>query len=194
MNATRVFLRVLPRTSQNFRQYARLSKWQPQEVSRASIAQRGFSIEQQSLGPIASVRWHSAPPSQTKVYTFEDVRKLVEDPSDKTMLIDVREPVEYQAGFIPTAINIPITSQPDALFLSPEDFESRFGFPKPAVGKEIVFYCKAGVRSSAAAAMAKQHGYQHVGEYRGSWLDWEKNGGASSGHPEGKGTPHDSPA
>ena len=91
----------------------------------------------------------------------------------------MREPSEYNAGYIPTAINIPISSQPDALFLSPEEFEDRFGFEKPTSEKELVFYCKAGVRSSAAAQLAQQNGYENVAEYRGSWLDWQKNGGGS---------------
>lgn len=74
-------------------------------------------------------------------------------------------------------MNIPITSQPDALLLPPEEFTDRFGFAKPPLDKEVVFFCKAGVRSSAAAQIAKQAGYQHVGEYRGSFLDWERKGG-----------------
>jgi len=73
------------------------------------------------------------------------------------MELDVREPSEYAAGFIPTARNIPISSNPDALFLPPDEFEERFGFIKPPMGKEVVFYCKAGVRSSAAASMALQY-------------------------------------
>ena len=89
----------------------------------------------------------------------------------------MREPPEYAAGYIPSAINIPISSQPDSLLLSPEEFEDRFGSPKPDTQKEVVFYCKSGVRSSAAARLAQQGGYESVGEYRGSWLDWEKNGG-----------------
>jgi rhodanese-related sulfurtransferase len=72
---------------------------------------------------------------------------------------------------------MPITSSADALFLSAEDFEDRFGFPKPRADANVVFYCKAGVRSRAAAVLAKQVGYENVGEYRGSWDDWSKNGG-----------------
>lgn len=90
---------------------------------------------------------------------------------------DVREPAEYEAGYIPGAVNIPVKSQPDAIFLSPEAFEDRFGFSKPSEEKELIFYCRAGVRSSAAAQLAQQQGYKHISEYRGSWLDWEKNGG-----------------
>jgi rhodanese-related sulfurtransferase len=44
-----------------------------------------------------------------------------------------------------------------------------------------VFYCKAGVRSRAAAELARQAGWEKVGEYPGSWLDWEKNGGPTKG-------------
>lgn len=74
-------------------------------------------------------------------------------------------------------MNIPIKSSPDALFLPAEEFEDRFGFEKPSQENEVVFYCRSGVRSSAAAELARQSGYEKVGEYRGSWLDWEKQEG-----------------
>lgn len=90
---------------------------------------------------------------------------------------DVREPAEYEAGYIPGAINIPVSSAPDALFMPGHEFEDKFGFEKPKAEQELIFYCKAGVRSSAAAQLAQQVGYQNVGEYRGSWLDWQKQGG-----------------
>jgi len=90
---------------------------------------------------------------------------------------DVREPNEYEAGFIPGAINIPVKSQPDAMFLDEAEFEDRFGFSKPSMDQELVFYCRSGVRSSAAANLARQSGYEDIAEYKGSWMDWEKNGG-----------------
>jgi len=79
--------------------------------------------------------------------------------------------------------------------LPEEEFEERFGFGKPLAEKpragmegeegddgpgerEVVFYCRSGVRSKAAAGLAVQAGYEGVGEYRGSWVDWvEKEGG-----------------
>ncbi|KAF2101434.1 Rhodanese-like protein [Rhizodiscina lignyota] len=125
-------------------------------------------------------RWHSTPSEvqKPKVYNFEDIQSLSSSPSPSRILIDVREPAELSAsGTIPTAINIPVTSQPDALALPPDEFYDRFGFDKPSPEAEVVFYCKAGVRSSAAAQLALQNGYEKVGNYRGSWLDWEKRGG-----------------
>ncbi|CAK4033865.1 Hypothetical predicted protein [Lecanosticta acicola] len=128
---------------------------------------------------LTTIRQHSAPASNSKVYDFDQIKAISEKPSKDRILIDVREPSEYDSGYIPTAINLPLKSQPDALFLPAEEFEDRFGFEKPKAKQEVVFYCKSGVRSSAAAQLAQQVGYEKVGEYRGSWLDWEKNGGAS---------------
>lgn len=41
--------------------------------------------------------------------------------------------------------------------------------------REVVFYCKAGIRSRAAARMAWEGGWRGVGEYGGSWVDWVEN-------------------
>lgn len=100
----------------------------------------------------------------------------------------MREPHEYEANTIPTAINIPIASQPDALLLPAEDFQDAFGFAKPPAAKEIVMFCKAGVRSAAAASIARQAGYQNVGEYKGSWNDWVAKGGPGTKTPNEPGT------
>lgn len=91
---------------------------------------------------------------------------------------DVREPHELQStGRIPGAINIPVTSAPDSFHISEEEFEDRFGFPRPARDAEVVMYCRAGVRSRAAAGLATDAGWTRVGEYPGSWLDWAEKGG-----------------
>lgn len=99
-------------------------------------------------------------------------------------IVDVREPAEYEAGYIPTALNLPITSQPRALLLDATEFREKYGFSKPPLASELVFYCKAGVRSSIAANTALEGGYTKVGEYKGSWLDWQKHGESDSNGPK----------
>jgi rhodanese-related sulfurtransferase len=97
---------------------------------------------------------------------------------NNTPSADTREPGELAlTGKIPGALNIPVSSSPDAFFLSADAFEDKFGFARPDKDKEVVFYCKAGVRSRAAAQLARQAGWEHVAEYGGSWLDWEVRGG-----------------
>ena len=91
---------------------------------------------------------------------------------------DVREPGELlQTGWIPGAVNIPITTSPDSFHISEDEFEDRFGYPRPGKESELVVYCKAGVRGRAAATLAKEAGWKNVGEYTGSWLDWAEKGG-----------------
>lgn len=72
---------------------------------------------------------------------------------------------------------MPVVSQPDSWFITPEEFEDRYGFERPAKDVEVIFFCKAGVRSKAAAELARKAGWGNVGEYPGSWLDWEGKGG-----------------
>ena len=44
--------------------------------------------------------------------------------------------------------------------------------------EEVVFYCKAGVRSRAAARMAREWAGIRVGDMKGGWMEWEGKGGA----------------
>lgn len=43
--------------------------------------------------------------------------------------------------------------------------------------EEVIFYCKAGVRSRAAARMAREWQGVKVGDMKGGWLEWSANGG-----------------
>lgn len=124
-----------------------------------------------------------APP---RIYTFSEIQDLssssssTDAPDAHRILIDVREPGELQStGRIPGAQNLPVSSGADGFFLPADEFEERFGFPKPdAKTDEVIFYCKAGVRSRAASALALQAGFAaKVGEYPGSWIEWAEMGG-----------------
>ncbi|KAL1883789.1 hypothetical protein VTK73DRAFT_8325 [Phialemonium thermophilum] len=116
--------------------------------------------------------------AQSKIWNFEELQRLTRDPKPNVVIVDSREPSELkETGHIPGAINIPITTAPDSFHISADEFEDRFGYPRPSPDTEVVFYCKAGVRSRAAAGLARDAGWSRVGEYPGSWLDWVEKGG-----------------
>lgn len=94
------------------------------------------------------------------IYTYEDVKKVIDSHDPNVVLVDVREPDELSNGSIPTAINIPYGSSPGALGLDEESFEDAFGFPKPSVDKTLVFFCLAGIRSAQSEVLAATFGYQ----------------------------------
>ncbi|KAH7084189.1 Rhodanese-like domain-containing protein [Paraphoma chrysanthemicola] len=157
-----------------------VTKW-TQQLGFGARKLQPIPIPVQPRAPFAQRRYISTEAPKSKIYSYEDIISILKTPTSSPLLIDVREPHEYAANTIPTAINIPVSSQPDALMLSEEDFEDRFGMPKPELDKEVVFFCKAGVRSRAMAGLARQAGYTNVGEYPGSWLDWERRGGGKTG-------------
>ncbi|KAI5962509.1 uncharacterized protein KGF55_003585 [Candida pseudojiufengensis] len=114
---------------------------------------------------------------EAKIYKYDDIKKIASNPEKfpESVLIDVREPVEYSDGHIPGAINIPFKSSPGALDLNEDDFQENFGFNKPSEDKELVFYCLGGVRSTAAEELASTFGYKKRGNYLGSYEDWQSH-------------------
>ena len=155
-------------------QYASLHSIQPRTItSRPQLPfRRGRSFS-------STLKALKDDPSTSKIYDFKDISSLSSNPSPNLILIDVREVSELRStGTIPTSKNVPLQSSPDSFFLAPEEFEDKYGFPRPSGEDEVVFFCKSGVRSKAAAQLARQSGFGgKVGEYPGSWKDWAEKGG-----------------
>ncbi|KXH37830.1 rhodanese-like domain-containing protein [Colletotrichum simmondsii] len=121
--------------------------------------------------------YHQISANGSKIWDFEQMAELAKDPGN-VVIVDAREPHELvETGRIPTALNIPVATAPESFLIADEDFEDRYGYPRPSKDTELVFYCKAGVRSRALATLARDAGWNKVGEYPGSWLDWAKKGG-----------------
>ena len=75
------------------------------------------------------------------------------------VLVDVREPHEYQICKIPGSQLIPLGDLPKRVNeLNPMD--------------EIVVHCKSGARSAKAMDLLKQAGFQNVRSMKGGILAW----------------------
>ncbi|KAM6508975.1 hypothetical protein FSOLCH5_011980 [Fusarium solani] len=148
---------------------------------RAAAAQRIQPLVPRAFVAPRTSRWYSTEDTVpgSKIWEFAEIKKQVEEgKGGKVVIVDVREPRElFQTGKIPGAINIPITSAVQSFHIPEEDFEEMYGFERPPKDAELLFYCKAGVRARAAAGLAKHAGWENVGEYPGSWLDWEAQSG-----------------
>lgn len=68
------------------------------------------------------------------------------------IIIDVREPYEYQSGHVDGAINIP----PASLMAGAAELKD---VPKDA---EIIVYCLSGSRSAASIQILKQMGFTNL--------------------------------
>jgi len=81
------------------------------------------------------------------------------DRNDPFVLLDVREPHEWNIGRIPYARLIPLGELPKRVNeLNPAD--------------EIVAHCKSGMRSAKAVDFLKQAGFKKVRNMKGGILAW----------------------
>ena len=80
------------------------------------------------------------------------------DRSDRLVVLDVREPQEYQINRIDGSVLIPLG-----------ELGQRYGELDPSV--EIVAQCKSGARSAKAADFLREKGYR-VKNLKGGILDW----------------------
>ena len=91
----------------------------------------------------------------------EAERRQREDPA-RPVLVDVREPAEYEIVSIPGAVLIPKGEilNGSALSQLPQD-------------KQIVLHCKSGVRSAEALAAVKAAGFGNSVHVQGGVLAWQ---------------------
>ncbi|GAA5822935.1 hypothetical protein JCM10212_004446 [Sporobolomyces blumeae] len=113
------------------------------------------------------------------VVTYEELKPITQNPDDKILLIDVREPSEVALGNIPSSVNLPLSTFEKSLAMDEGDFTRVHGFHKPTKQQPMIFYCRAGIRGNTAVDLAKRAGYKLARNYEGSYLDWEKREGSS---------------
>lgn len=92
--------------------------------------------------------------------SLDEVRAGLQDGT--VLLVDVREPYEFQAGAIPGSISMPL-SQFDPASL-------------PVDRGRIVFSCAAGVRSVRAIELAQAAGLDLNEHYAGGFKEWARSG------------------
>lgn len=94
-----------------------------------------------------------------KNLTAEQLKgKLQQSPKER-MLIDVREPGEFQSGHIPGAVNIPLSRLKEQLHQIPKD-------------TEVLLYCRSGMRSKQAAKILAKAGYRNLFHLAGGIAAW----------------------
>lgn len=99
-----------------------------------------------------------APASPTDEITARQLKKRL-DAKEDFNLVDVREPSEWQIARLPTAKLIPLG-----------ELTKRLGELDP--DREIVLYCKAGVRGGKALGLLKQNGFRHARNLAGGIEAW----------------------
>lgn len=99
-----------------------------------------------------------------------DVEELARRLDDGAVLIDVRNPDEYEAGHVPGARLLPLHDLPYRVGEVPE-------------GAEILMICRTGNRSMVAAEFLVEQGMTAV-NVAGGMVAWVGSGRSAVGGPE----------
>ena len=85
--------------------------------------------------------------------------KEMQDRGDDMLLVDVREPAEWEIVRIPGAVLIPKGDLPSKLAELPQD-------------RPVVMYCKTGIRSAETLALLKNAGFADAKHVQGGISAW----------------------
>ena len=117
-------------------------------------------------GAISEEAADAAAGSTISVTQLEHLLKEREEGTRDFVLVDVREPNEYEINKIPGSVLIP-----KGEFLNGNALEQ---LPSVDSGRQVVLHCKSGVRSAEALAVLKGAGYDdavHVGGGVVAWVN-----------------------
>jgi rhodanese-related sulfurtransferase len=112
----------------------------------------------------------SVDPADVPRLTLADFRSL--HAAGDTLVIDVRQPVSFESGHIPGAINVPL-----------EDIRARAADVRTAAnGRRIAIYCSCPSEhsSAAAGALLMAQDVPRVSALVGGYVEWVRAGGSVS--------------
>lgn len=96
---------------------------------------------------------------QLSQVSVSDLRQRLNAPDDELILIDVREPFEWELGYIKGSLLISLA----------EIWQQTYGLDRR---RHIVLICEEGVRSSTAASILLHHGFPRAGNVPGGIGHW----------------------
>lgn len=115
----------------------------PFSSAKDPVNMAGYVASNIVNGDVSVIQWHE-----------------LRDPDlGKNVVVDVRTPKEYLVGHIPGSINIPVDEIRDYLAEFPQD-------------KDIVLYCRVGLRGYIASRILGGHGFKNVKNLSGGWLTY----------------------
>jgi thiosulfate/3-mercaptopyruvate sulfurtransferase len=135
-------------------------------------------------------------PVESPFVDFETVAALIDAdaaaeagrPDDDAVLLDTREPWEYEEGHLPGAVQLDWRALVDeeSRGLRPADELAAVLAEKGVTpGTRVVLYCNTARRISHTYLVLRHLGYEDVGFYEGSLAEWTERGGPVESTGEG---------
>jgi thiosulfate/3-mercaptopyruvate sulfurtransferase len=116
--------------------------------------------------------------AESPLVGYETVLEAVREGS--AVVLDTREPAEYEAGHLPGAVQLnwrDLVDEETRGLLAREDVEHHLAERGVAADRRVLLYCNTARRISHTYLVLRHLGYDDVGFYEGSLTEWEARGG-----------------
>ena len=114
-----------------------------------------------------------------------DTLKSMIDNGEEFLLLDIRQPAEYESGNIPGSFSIP-RGELEFFILDEYFWEEQFMYT-PLKTDKIIVYCKAGARGILATQALKKLGFENVSNLQGGWTAFAGENPTVTKQPESGG-------
>jgi phage shock protein E len=134
--------------------------WRQMQPGQQALAVSADSV----AAGTATVAGDAAPAAMPKAGRIkpQQYESAFVEAGNQHLLVDVRTPQEFNSGHIEGAVNIPLQELSQRASEIPQD-------------EPVVLYCRSGNRSSTAAKMLRNAGYDQVYDL-GGVIDWQAQG------------------
>ena len=136
---------------------------------------------------VEAVEYNAAEKNESYVATKEEVLAAVNNPSEDTVILDVRTTEEVNQGIIPGSVCINyVNNNKDNGEYYPASFIQRY-YPDNGVNPDdkVIMYCQTSIRAAQTFLALHNAGYRDLVIYDGAWIEWSSDSSTPKGMPTG---------
>lgn len=125
--------------------------------------------------------------NENYVATKQEVLDQVNNPSEDTVILDVRSTEEVSEGIIPGAVHVNyVDNNKDNGEYYPPSYIQRY-YPDNEVtpDKTVMMYCQTSIRAAQTFLALHNAGYRDLKIYDGAWIEWSSDSDLPQAVPSG---------
>ncbi len=136
---------------------------------------------------VEAVEYNASEKNSNLIATKKEVLTEVNNPSEDTVLLDVRTNEEVSEGIIPSAVHINyVNNNKDNGEYYPVNYIQRY-YPDNGVNPDqtVIMYCKTSIRAAETFLALHNAGFRNLKIYDGAWIEWSSDSSLPVGMPSG---------
>lgn len=152
---------------------------------KQALVKAGADLTDQT-NQIVATTYNAEQKNTDMIATKDDVKQQVNNPSEDTVILDVRTIEEINMGTIPGSIciNYVENNYADGTFRPIKNIHLIYREAGIDPRKSIIMFCKTSIRAAQTYVALHNAGYRNLKLYDGAWVEWSSDGSLPVQMPE----------